>query len=199
MASTLPANFDLEQYIQGLYQDVLGREPDNAGRAWWVNDPQVQGWLETGGVPKLRSAFISGIQGDADAKFHNIKSNLVPYANNLTQDTANEWNAYMNEAAAQQRGMNNMPGVFSDYGALAYASPETVNGIMYNTADQQKAAVDAASKYWQTAGGFGGLGASGATGSQTPATTTDDGRKTIDVDGTTYYLNRGRFVPQGSN
>lgn len=196
MVSTLPANFDLEQYIQSLYQDVLGREPDNGGRAWWVNDPQVQGWLESGGVPKLRSAFISGIQGDADAKFNNIKSNLVPYANNLTQDTANEWNAYMNRAAAEQQGMNKMPGVFNGYLGLYNAqTPEAANALVYNTADQQKATLEAASKYWQTAGGFGGLGASGSK-TTTPATDEAAGPRKITTSNGDYVMGaRGKYVP----
>lgn len=168
---------DLEndQFIRSLYHEILGRPPEDAGLEWWkANAPAM---LAQGGEAKVRDAFTGAIYADArkspaheqEANFLKVKQ-AIPYATHLTQPQQRDWSAYMTQAAQEQRGMNNMPGVFNQYAELGGATPEQAKALMYATPEQQQKRVADTNALWSLVGGLGATPAAGTTAA-TSATT----------------------------
>lgn len=153
-----------DQLVRQLYDDYAGRNGEQDGVNWWKG--QAPAILAEGGEAKLRDEFQNVIRAEdgrdpmrtAGAAFLRAKE-TVPYANQLRMPQQQAWSAYMDDAASQQRGMNNMPGVFSDYASLDGATPEQVNEIMYASPEQQKTRVADVNALWALVGGLGGSGA----------------------------------------
>jgi hypothetical protein len=161
-----------DELVRSLYQDYLGRNPDQEGLNWWKQ--QSPALLAEGGEAKLRDEFQNIVANDrgksADhtrgADFLDVKQ-TVPYANTLTMPQQQDWSAYMADAGQQQRGISNMPGVFNQYTALGQGIPEQSNALINATGEQQKARVADVNALWNLVGGLG----------STPTTTTSEVKK----------------------
>lgn len=114
--------------IEALYRELFGRAPDQQGYDYWRT--QAPSLMAQGGTHKMREAMIGGA-AQPDAQY---------YANRNTSEA--DWNAYTNRAQQQLAGLNNMPGVFSDYASLASATPEQANALMYHDQNSLKSILE---------------------------------------------------------
>ena len=159
MATNQLSDQQLADILNGLYDTYTARAPDAGGYQWWQDN--AQRYLDQGGTQALTNAFAgAALSNPGDAGYAQVRA-MAPGANNLTRDEASQWADYMAKASAEQQGMNNMPHVFSNYAALANATPEQANAMIYNTPEQQADLIKATNDYWGLTGGFGGLGGSG--------------------------------------
>ena len=111
--------------INALYRQLFGRDAEQAGLDFWQN--------QTTYAPgsNMRQAMLDSAQG-TDATYA---------GNHGTSER--EWADYRTRAEQQTAGLNNMPGVFSDYGALATATPEQAQGMMYHDRDSLQRQIEA--------------------------------------------------------
>lgn len=111
--------------INALYRQLFGRDAEPAGQDFWQK--------QTAYAPSsnMRQAMLDSAQG-TDATYA---------GNHGTSER--DWAAYRKRAEQQTAGLNNMPGVFSDYGALAGATPEQAQGMMYHDKDSLQRQLDA--------------------------------------------------------
>lgn len=114
-------NYTQPADIDALYRELFGRAPDQQGFNYWQT--QAPSLIDQGGTNKLREAMIGGAS-PTDADY---------YGNRNVSEA--DWAAYSQRAGDQMTGLNNMPGVFSDYGALAGATPEAAQSMMYHDKD----------------------------------------------------------------
>lgn len=108
-----------------LYRTLFGRAADAPGVAYWQGvGPSI---LAQHGEQGLRQRMIDG---------------AAPEDRAANTRLSTDWAGYMNRAAQQDAGINNMPFVVSDYGAYAGKTPEEAMALLYR----------------QPFGGLGGLG-----------------------------------------
>lgn len=136
--------------IAQYYRELFGRDPDAEGLQYWTGRAP-----ELGTGNPMREAMISGA-APVDANY---------FGNRNTSEA--DWAAYRQRAAQQDQGINNMPGVFSDYGALAGQSPEQVQSILHHDADGLQASLE---KWKALYGNIGSLGSLGGAGVQAAPT-----------------------------
>ena len=156
-----------DQLVRQLFDDYAGRNGEQDGFNWWKQ--QAPALLAEGGEAKLRDEFQNVIRAEdgrdpirtAGAEFLRVKE-TVPYANQLRMPIQQDWSAYMADAAQQQQGINNIPGVFNQWSELGAASPEEADALMYATPEDQKTRVADVNALWALVGGLGGGGGAAA-------------------------------------
>lgn len=166
-----------DELVRQLFDDYAGRNGEQEGVNWWKQ--QAPALLAEGGEAKLRDEFQNVIRAEdgrdpmrtAGAEFLRVKE-TVPYANKLRMPQQQDWSAYMADAAQQQRGISNMPGVFNQWTALGEGVPEQPNALINATPEQQRARIDEVNALWQLVGGLGGT--------PTPPTATPGGYSLAD-------------------
>lgn len=128
------------EHITDMYQNLLGRTPDQEGYQQWLN--KAQGLLDQGGTADLQDAFVASLsENPADQAYYDVAKDM-PYANGLSRQTAAEAAQYYNRAAEERRNMNDAPGVYNPL----------QNTLTNNTADQQQAALQGFKDYWAKVG-----------------------------------------------
>ena len=111
--------------INALYRELFGREADQSGLTFWQSQAPTLGT----GNP-LREAMIEAA-APVDATYYDNR--------NISEA---DWGAYTDRAAQQMAGINSMPGVLSDYGSFAGATPQQSQSMMYHDKDSLQAIID---------------------------------------------------------
>lgn len=135
------------------YQTLFGRSPDQEGYQYWRGKSEQLGT----GNPLREAMAATAAPTDAT------------YFNNRNVSGA-DWEAYQQRAAQQDRGINNMPGVFTDYAALAGKSPAETQAMLYHTPESLKATQGAWASLYGGLGSLGALGGASATPQQSQPT-----------------------------
>jgi hypothetical protein len=159
----VPDQRQINEQVQNIFRTTIGRDPDAASREWWNANA---GKMLSEGGPEALHAHMRGAgyadainhpdrPGAADQLAFMKRKDQIPYANNLDWAKRKEWADYRSAAAAQQSGMNNMPGVMSDFGALNGMDREAADAYMYPTGRQAYENIQKTNKLWDLIGGLG--------------------------------------------
>lgn len=127
--------------IDGLYEDLFGRQADPTGYQFWTENAAPI--YAAGGQQGIREAMLEAATPADQAAYtrsRNAGMNLYGPEQHL------EWSAYMDRADQGSRGINAMPGTFSDYGSLAGGTPEENQAALYRTPDEITALLDDVAK-----------------------------------------------------
>jgi len=137
--------------INALYRSLFGRTPDTEGLQHW--QAQAPGIVEANGIVGLREQMAQAAAPNDQQQYQRTQTA------GLAPQTDMDWTSYMATAGLQDRGINSMPGVFSDYGSLAGASPAQNQAALYRSPSDIDAILKTlADRYGNGAGGLGGLG-----------------------------------------
>lgn len=137
--------------INALYRSLFGRAPDEEGLQHW--QAQAPGIVQNEGMVGLREQMAQAAAPNDQQQYQRTQTA------GLAPQTDMDWTSYMASAGLQDRGINNMPGVYSDYGALAGAPAAQNQAALYRTPTDIDAILKTlAERYGNGVGGLGGLG-----------------------------------------
>lgn len=142
-------------YVGQQYQSLLGRAPTEAEMSQWSTPNGFSSATSTD------RSFMDNLVGPG------ITANP---AGSMPWDKTAAWDQYRAKAQAAQQGVNRMPGIFSDYGAIP-TDAAARNALFYMAPEEatKAAAANPLLSGVISATGFGGNGQGGApSGSQVP-------------------------------
>lgn len=133
--------------VNNMYQQMLGRNPDQAGANFWQGvASQWQHGNTQRPSPSMVNFMRQAAQNQPDDRVAFEQWERGPAMNLLTPQRNTMWDDYMARASAQARGLNSMPYVYNYQGDI-YQNDEQLEGTYEGIIGRLK-----------RLGGLGGLG-----------------------------------------